>query len=280
MELARVVSIQSFVSYGYVGNSAATPPLLALGLEVIPVHTVLFSSHPGYKGWRGHALSPDQLGAILEGLHLRLDQTPAQAILLGYLHDAALAELVWGFVLERRRRDPELKVICDPVLGDQGRLYVSEGLLNFYRAHLQDTDLILPNHDELSWLLDRPVDDLAQAQEAATLLSQRYGAAVALTGLKLEQTPERLHIIYNSAPAAPLRRLEHALVPGVYAGCGDVFSALVTAWWMRLGDLDRAIARAGEELEQLVTLTHQLGLDRLAMTPWLARLGRPEGAQG
>lgn len=274
--MMRVVSIQSFVSYGYVGNSAAMPPLLALGLEVIPVHTVLFSSHPGYEGWRGHALSPEHLSALLAGLHLRLDQTPAQAILLGYLHDQELAAIVWSFVLERRRRDPSIKIICDPVLGDQGQLYVSEGLLSFYRAHLQDADLILPNQDELGWLLERPVGDLEHAQQAIRQLSQRCDAAVALTGLKLAQTPKRLHVLLSEPQAATPLTLEHALVPGVYAGCGDVFSALVTAWWLRLDDLKLAIMRAGQELEQLVTMTHALGLDRLAMTPWLERLGRQD----
>lgn len=273
--MMRVVSIQSFVSYGYVGNSAAMPPLLALRLEVIPVHTVLFSSHPGYEGWRGHALSPERFSALLEGLHLRLDQTPAQAILLGYLHDQALAAIAWSFVRERRRRDPSIKIICDPVLGDQGQLYVSEGMLSFYQAHLQDADLILPNQDELGWLLERPVGDLEHAQQAIGQLAQRYDAAVALTGLKLAQTPKRLHVLL-SEPQEDMQplTLEHALVPGVYAGCGDVFSALVTAWWLRLDELKLAITRAGQELEQLVTMTHALGLDRLAMTPWLERLGR------
>lgn len=264
-----VVSIQSFVSYGYVGNSAAMPPLLSQGLEVIPVHTVIFSSHPGYRGWAGTVVDEAQLGAILDALELRLAQTGCDGVLLGYLSNEALASRCWRFVERLAAMFPALKVFCDPVLGDQGQLYVAPEMLAFYRQRLGLAQVLLPNQDELSWLMGEPIETVAQAERAVQTLSARYDARVICTGVNVEESPELLYVV-GSAPGEPVRQWAQARVAGEYAGCGDVFSAMVAGAMLNGKPAEAAIEAAVEALGSLVSLTHQLGLDRLAMSAWLA----------
>ena len=59
--MTEILSIQSSVAYGHVGNSAAVFPLQRLGHEVWPVLTVHFSNHTGYGAWRGPLLAPDDV---------------------------------------------------------------------------------------------------------------------------------------------------------------------------------------------------------------------------
>ena len=61
--MQTILSIQSAVAYGHVGNSAATFPLQRLGHEVWPVPTVVFSNHTGYGAWRGPLLAPADVAA-------------------------------------------------------------------------------------------------------------------------------------------------------------------------------------------------------------------------
>mmetsp|Transcript_19849 Transcript_19849/g.21943 ORF Transcript_19849/g.21943 Transcript_19849/m.21943 type:complete len:146 (-) Transcript_19849:117-554(-) len=65
----RVLSIQSHVVYGYVGNKAAVFPLQLLGFDVDSVNSVHFSCHTGYKFFpHGEIMNGDQLRTILQGL--------------------------------------------------------------------------------------------------------------------------------------------------------------------------------------------------------------------
>ena len=64
----KILSIQSSVAYGHVGNSAAVFPLQRLGHEVWPVFTVHFSNHTGYGAWRGPLLAPDHVAAVITGI--------------------------------------------------------------------------------------------------------------------------------------------------------------------------------------------------------------------
>src|SRR3546814_16433861 len=63
----KILSIQSAVAYGHVGNSAAVFPLQRIGVEVLPVYTVNFSNHTGYGAWRGPLIDPAPVAAVKIG---------------------------------------------------------------------------------------------------------------------------------------------------------------------------------------------------------------------
>jgi hypothetical protein len=67
----NILSIQSHVAYGHVGNAAATFPLQRIGVEVWPVHTVQFSNHTGYGEWTGRVFEAALITELLKGIAAR-----------------------------------------------------------------------------------------------------------------------------------------------------------------------------------------------------------------
>ena len=80
----ELLSIQSSVAFGHVGNSAAVFPLQRLGIEAWAVNTVHFSNHTGYGEWRGPLLSADELRAVIQGVEERGALDRVAAVLSGY----------------------------------------------------------------------------------------------------------------------------------------------------------------------------------------------------
>ena len=171
-----ILSIQSAVAYGHVGNSAAVFPLQRLGFEVWPVNTVLFSNHTGYGAWRGRVVGLDWVEEIIEGIAERGAIPRTRAVLSGYLGDPSLGEAVLRVVARVRAERPDMLYACDPVMGDEGRgFFVRPGIPEFFRDHaVPAADIVTPNQFELAWLAGRPVDGLDDALAAA--------AAVRATG--------------------------------------------------------------------------------------------------
>ena len=154
-----ILSIQSAVAYGHVGNSAAVFPLQRLGFEVWPVNTVLFSNHTGYGAWRGRVVALDWVEEIIEGIAERGAIPRTRAVLSGYLGDPSLGEAVLRTVARVRAERPDMLYACDPVMGDEGRgFFVKPGIPEFFRDHaVPAADIVTPNQFELAWLAGRPV---------------------------------------------------------------------------------------------------------------------------
>ena len=89
-----VLSIQSHVAYGHVGNDAAMLPLQLLGIEPVAVHTVQFSNHTGYGEFKGQVFTPAHVQDVLDGLRARGVLERCTAVLSGYLGDAGVGEAI------------------------------------------------------------------------------------------------------------------------------------------------------------------------------------------
>src|SRR5690606_35612250 len=150
----NVISIQSHVAYGHVGNSAAVFALQRLGIEVWPVHTVQFSNHTGYPDWQGEVFSADHVARVLAGLEARGAFARCDALLTGYIGDPALGSVILDAVTRIRAANPAALWACDPVMGDHGRgLFVRDGIPAFFCAQaLPAADLVTPNLFELERL--------------------------------------------------------------------------------------------------------------------------------
>ncbi|MBN3321602.1 PDXK kinase, partial [Atractosteus spatula] len=119
----RVLSIQSHVVRGYVGNKSASFPLQVLGFEVDSINSVQFSNHTGYAHWKGQVLTADELHVLYEGLKLN-NVNHYDYVLTGYTRDTSFLEMVVDIVQELKRQNPNLVYVCDPVLGDHGSMKV------------------------------------------------------------------------------------------------------------------------------------------------------------
>ena len=150
----RILSIQSSVAYGYVGNSAATFPLQRLGHEVWPVNTVHFSNHTGYGSWRGIVLEPEVISDVIDGISDRGALAQVDAVLTGYQGSPGVADVVLRTVQRVRDLNPAAIYCCDPVMGDVGRgMFVLPGVPELIRETVVPVaDIVTPNAFELAYL--------------------------------------------------------------------------------------------------------------------------------
>src|SRR5258708_24264673 len=188
-----ILSIQSAVAYGSVGNAAAVFPLQRLGFEVWRVDTVLFSNHTGYGAWRGTVLDPKLVEEILHGIEERGVLARCEAVLSGYLGSVELGSVVLEAVRRVRRANPKALYCCDPVLGDADRgFFVRPELADFFRAEAVPlADILTPNRFELETLTGERVDTLAAARAACDMLLARGPRVILVTSLDVaEVSPE------------------------------------------------------------------------------------------
>jgi pyridoxine kinase len=164
----NILSIQSSVAYGHVGNSAAVFPLQRMGFEVWPVNTVHFSNHTGYGQWRGSVLAVEDVVAIIRGIEDRGVLPDCDAVLSGYMGDASLGEVVVGAVGRIKTLNAKAIYCCDPVMGDAGRgFFVRPGIPRFIKeVAVPAADVITPNQFELEFLTGMEVRDLDGARRA------------------------------------------------------------------------------------------------------------------
>ena len=278
----RFLSLQSHVAYGYVGNRAATFPLQRLGHEVWAVNTVEFSNHTGYGAWRGRAAPADQVGEIVQGIEALGLLPRCDALLTGYVGDAALADVVLDTARRVRAANPKAIWCCDPGLGDiDTGIYVKPGIDIFFREHaIPAADLVTPNHFELEHLTGRRVSTMGEALAAARTLLKGPKLAL-ITSLRRADAPaDQIEMVAVSSDAAwriatPLIGFE--IAPN---GTGDAVAALLTAHWLASGgpaggDVADALGKAASSIFAVLQATHELGERELQLVAAQDRLVSP-----
>lgn len=240
-----LLSIQSHVAYGHVGNAAAVFPLQRLGIEVLPVHTVQFASHAGYGPPQGSVMDAAAIRAVIDGLDARGALARCDGILTGYLGSAALGEAVLDAVARVRHHNPRAVYCCDPVIGDSdGGVYVAPEIVAFFRdrAILQAT-IVTPNAFELATFSGRRIATLDDAKAAIARLQEQGPQLVLATSLHLADTPANtVDVLVADGPH--VARVRTPLLPGVLHGTGDLIAALFTAHYLRGGEAARAAEAA------------------------------------
>lgn len=262
-----VISIQSQVIFGHVGNSAALFPMQAAGLEVAAIPTVIFSNTPDYPTLRGRALPPEFFSDLLQGARERGLPERADYILTGYIGSLDVAEMVADFVAEAKAANPRLRYICDPVMGDTGPgLYVPEAIAGVMRARLLPlADIATPNPFELAWLTGQQNHTLADLQTAREALHIAPEAHLIATGCVLDDTgPGQLETVLLGPEALsrhPTKRLPIAL-----PGTGDLFAGLVVAGIGRGLALTRAIETAQTLTVRALSHAEALGAGEVVLS--------------
>jgi pyridoxine kinase len=261
-----ILSIQSQVAYGHVGNSAAVLPLQRLGFDVFALNTVQLAHHPGHGAWRGHKLRPEQLDEILDGLEGRGVLARCVAVLSGYLGAPGMAAVVARAVDAVRAARPETPYLCDPVIGDDDPgVFVSAGVPEAIHERLVPlADIVVPNRFELAHLTGWQIESLEDARAAAAELRARGPRLVVVTGLRLADRPDELAVLADSADESWLvttPKLRLALG----GGAGDAFSALLLGHYLAAGDLRAGLERAVAAIFVLLERTAAAGADELEL---------------
>jgi len=249
----KVISIQSQVAFGHVGNSAAVFPMQMHGINVIAVPTTLLSNRPGYPTIRGQVLEAQLVADLLLGVEERGALDTAEVILSGYLGSAEIAAVVADFVARAKARNPALIYCCDPVLGDRDRaLFVHAEIPPIVRDLLCPlANMITPNHFELEWLCGAKATTIDQVVDAAQALMMRGPSTVVVTSAELADTPE--HEIETLAvegfeQGSKLQprawRVRTPKLPINPSGTGDLFASLFVSARVRGSDIPDALCHA------------------------------------
>lgn len=260
----NILSIQSWVAYGHVGNASAVFPLQRLGAEVWAVNTVQFSNHTGYGSWRGQVFGAELVQDLVQGIEDRGALPRCDAVLSGYMGDAAIGEAVLGAVDKVKAANPKALYCCDPVIGDVGRgVFVRPGIPEFMRDRaVPAADLITPNQFELEHLTGMPVTTLAEAKAAVTALQATMAAggprAVLVTSLQVAETAED-EIELLAAEGGAFHRVRTPKLPLSVNGAGDAIAALFLFHRLNSGTAAKAAAAAASSVYGLLRQTSEAG---------------------
>jgi pyridoxine kinase len=271
-----ILSIQSHVVYGHVGNSAAVFPLQRLGREVWPLMTVQFSSHAGYGGWRGRAFDAGLIDECVAGLQAIGVLSGCAGLLTGYLGTAEIGQAAMRAFASLHAANSEATYACDPVIGDVGRgRYVAAGVGEFFRDRaLPLATIATPNAFELEWLTGERAADLPAARGAIAALRRRGPRVVVAKSLALDDTPaDALDALAGDDTG--FWRLRTPKLPIAVNGAGDLFAALFLHHWLAHRSTPEALSRAVSGVHAVVAATEAAGSRELALIAAQDELVRP-----
>jgi len=256
----NILSIQSWVAYGHVGNASAVFPLQRLGAEVWAINTVQFSNHTGYGSWRGQVFPAAMIRDCVQGIEERGVLGRCDAVLTGYIGDAAIGDAILEAVGRVKAANPAAWWCCDPVIGDIGRgVFVRPGIPEFFRDRaLVLADIATPNQFELEWLAGGSLRSLAAVKTAVTELQARGPRCVLVTSLRTEETPEdALDLL--AAEGGAFWRVRTPLLPLSVNGAGDAIAALFLFHRLASGSAREALSRATASIHGLLRRTAEAG---------------------
>ncbi len=261
--MPTVLSIQSWVACGNVGNCAALFPLQRLGIETWSLNTVAFSNHTGYGKWRGEAVPAHAIAELFEGIAELGALQRCDAVLSGYLGEPETGPVLLDIVARVKQVNPRARYCCDPVMGDFGPgWYVGAGVAEFYRDRaLAIADIATPNRFELEWLTGGRICGIGEALAAAEALRRRGPGIVLVTSL--EPAADRIAVLAAGPEGAWTVETQH--LPIEATGCGDALAALFLGRLLQGTPLPEALALAVSAICGVVEATARDGGGELAL---------------
>lgn len=256
----NILSIQSHVSYGYVGNKAACFPLQSMGFDVWPVNTVQFSNHTGYGRWQGEIFSAEHIRAVIQGL-FELDLAKqCDAILSGYIGDKTIGQIIVESVNRFRQINPNLIYLCDPVMATaNGKgCFVKPDIPNFFRDHCLDiATIITPNHFETELLVGKKINHLLDLQRASHFFHDKGIHIVVVTSIPFkENNKDTQPIAFLSSKNQQWLAYAPSSKPITnFNGSGDLFSALYLGHFLKSRDPILAFTLAMNKTHQVINAT-------------------------
>lgn len=256
----NILSIQSHVAYGHVGNASAAFPLQRLGHEVWTVNTVQFSNHTGYGAWRGPVFPPETIREVVAGVEERGVMGTCDGVLSGYMGEAAIGEAILDAAARVKAANPSALYCCDPVIGDVGRgVFVRPGVPEFMRDRaVPASDVATPNQFELALLTGREIATLADAKAAIEALRATGPKVLLLTSLQIDETPED-SIEMLAVDGEGAWRLRTPLLPISVNGAGDATAALFFAHLLETRSAAEALKKAASSIYGVLKATAEAG---------------------
>ena len=265
-----VLSIQSSVIFGYVGNNIARPVLQTLGYDVWCVDTVNFSNHPGYGSFTGSVKEAHKIQEEINGLANLDILGECDAILSGYLGEVETAKTVSRTIELIKEQNETAIYLLDPVIGDDGQIYVKNGLIEAFKNELlPKADVILPNQSELGWLSGLKINDVSSLKTASKYLIKCGAKTVVVTGIPEIETLTNYVVTSDAFWTISTPKLNRK-----FSGTGDLFSSLFTGAFLQTKDLYNALNFATEGCSIVVRETQKKDSKELIVLPVLNQFSR------
>jgi pyridoxine kinase len=272
----NILSIQSHVAYGHVGNAAATFPLQRQGVEVWPIHTVQFSNHTGYGAWRGEVFGASLIRELVQGIEERGVLPSCDGVLSGYMGSAEIGGAILDAVDRVKALSRNARYCCDPVIGDVGRgVFVRPGVPEFMRdCAVPAADIVTPNQFELDYLSGLTSKTIGEAVRACDALQAMGPKTVLVTSLYLEDTPKDSVDLLGCGPDGRFR-LRTPLLDISVNGAGDAIAALFFIHLLKDGSTADALSRAASSIFGVLKRTQEAGARELLLVAAQEEFVRP-----
>jgi len=256
----NILSIQSHVAYGHVGNASAVFPMQRLGVEVWPIHTVQFSNHTGYGAWKGRVFDGPAIEELLEGIAERGVLPRCDGVLSGYMGSADIGTAILKAVARVREANPKALYCCDPVIGDVGRgVFVRPGIPEFMKEKaIPVADIITPNQFELDYLSGLTTETLEDVKAAIRAVHQLGPRVILATSVQTRETPDDAIDLVAGADGQCWRVRTPKLSLSVN-GAGDAIAALFFVHYARTRSAATALAEASASVFGLLKRTDEAG---------------------
>ena len=262
----KILSIQSAVAYGHVGNSAAVFPLQRIGVEVLPVYTVNFSNHTGYGAWRGPLISPADVRDVITGIEERGVFGEIDVVLSGYQGSEGIGDVILDAVARVKAANPAAVYSCDPVMGNaKSGCFVAPAIPILLRERVVPAaDIITPNQFELGFLTETEPSDLDSTLASADAARALGPDVVLVTSVERPDRPaDTIEMLAVTGDGAWIVQTPH--IPMKANGSGDVTAALFTAHYRASGDAAAALAKTVSSVWDLLQTTYESGQRELQL---------------
>jgi pyridoxine kinase len=256
----KILSIQSAVAYGHVGNSAAVFPLQRIGVEVFPVYTVNFSNHTGYGAWRGPMIDPSDVREVVAGIEDRGVFGQIDAVLSGYQGGEGIGDVIIDAVARVKAANPNAVYACDPVMGNaKSGCFVAPAIPILLRERVVPVaDIITPNQFELGFLTETEPDTLETTLASVDLARAMGPRTVLVTSVERPDREEgTIEMLAVDDEGAWIVQTPH--LPMKANGSGDVTAALFTAHYVETGSAQVALERTASSVYDLLKATLDSG---------------------
>ena len=252
----NILSIQSHVAYGHVGNAAAVFPMQRLGVEVWPIHTVQFSNHTGYGAWKGRVFDGPSIEELLDGINDRGVLPTCNGVLSGYMGSADIGNAILSAVRRIRGANPQAVYCCDPVIGDVGRgIFVRPGIPEFMKQQaVPAADIVTPNHFELNYLAGSDSRTIPTLKDAIAVVQKSGPRVVLVTSVNTKETPaDAIDLV--AGEGGRFWRVRTPKLGLNVNGAGDAIAALFFVHSLRSGSAAQALAEASASVYGLLKRT-------------------------
>ncbi len=256
-----ILALSSSVAVGHVGNSAAVPTLERRGHDVWRVDTVAFSNHPGHHKFSGRVFEGHEVAEVFRGVERHTGWQGLEGVYSGYLGEADTGRALERVLNGIETASPDVVYLCDPVIGDHGRVFVRQGIENVFRDHLVPrATIITPNAFELALLSGHRVETVQDAHDAAVTLLEWGPQVVVATGV-----PDGDHLAVIAVTAEENLIARSPWHDRPFFGTGDLFAALFLSHFLEHRSARVALARSVAGLEVATAATVGAGTLDLAL---------------